>query len=256
MIFSRKYAVPQLATDEKPRKIGSNYQGLNILTMKIINKIFLILLLSFSLSNCKNSSGEKGEDKNDSIWNAKVERIKYYKSKTDSINRELNWKKTTYGLWKSKNGNLGLKTQEGNEQGITIDKYITTICCEGKSLNSVIDTLSFEFLGSSFYKDKNNIYTHYAMSDGGNFSIVENADVKTFKVIGDCYAKDKNSIYGERAMKMDSIDYKTFKTEKGCGCYAKDKNGFYFWDSKMDLKDIERTGGQDAENIIKKLKRL
>ncbi len=38
---------------------------------------------------------------------------------------------------------------------------------------------------------------------------------------------------------MDSVDYKTFKTKKGCGCYAKDKNGIYFWDFKIDLKDIE-----------------
>ncbi len=42
------------------------------------------------------------------------------------------------------------------------------------------------------------------MIDGGNFSIIENADVKTLRIIGDCYAKDKNNIYGERALKMDT----------------------------------------------------
>jgi len=221
--------------------------------MKTHNQIFLILFFSFSLSNCKNPNGEKVENKKDSIWNARVDRISYYKSKIDSINLELNWKKTNYGLWISKNGDLGLKTQEGTEQGITIDKYITILCCEGRKLNSVIDTLTFEFLGSSFYKDKQHVYRHFSMADGGNFTLVENADVGTFKVIGDCYAKDKNNIYGERAMKIDSVDYETFKTEKGCGCYAKDKNGFYFWDSKINLKDIE---GTDAEKVIEKLKRL
>lgn len=192
--------------------------------MKILNRIFLIILILFCLFSCKNYKSDKIENNKDSIWNARVESINHYKSKIDSVNQKLEWKKTAYDLWKSKNGDLGLKTQEGTEQEITIDKYITTICCEGKSLKSVIDTVTFEYLGSSFYKDKNYIYTHFIMSDGGNFSIVQNADVQTFKVIGDCYAKDKNNIYGERAMKMDSVDYKTFKTEKGCGCFAKDKN--------------------------------
>ena len=205
----------------------------------MMKNIFKISLLVLSLFGCKNWKIEKVENKKDSIWNARVQLISLYKTKIDSINKNLDWKKTNYVLWKSKNGDLGLKTQEGTEQEITIDKYISTICCEGESLKSVIDTLTFEFLGSSFYKDKNHIYTHFTMIDGGNFSIIENADVKTFRIIGDCYAKDKNYIYGERALKMDSVDYKTFKTKKGCGCYAKDKNGIYFWDFKIDLKDIE-----------------
>ena len=77
------------------------------------------------------------------------------------------------------------------------------------------------------------------MASGGSFFIVQEADLKTFKVIGDCYAKDKNHIFGERHMIIKSADYKTFKTKKGVGCFAKDKNGYYFWDSKLDLEDLD-----------------
>ena len=218
--------------------------------------LLVLAILLFSFCSCKEYSGETSENRHDSIWNARAERINRYKWSVDSMNKELNWVKTNYGLWRSNRGDVGLKTQEGNEQGIIIEKYITTLCCDGKSLKSAIDTNSFMFLGSSFYKDKNAIYTHYVMSDGGTFFRVENADVATFRIFGDCYAKDKNSIYGERALQMDSVDYATFKTAKGCGCYAKDKNSYYFWDSKMELEDILRPGGSEAPKIIEALNSL
>ncbi|WP_298137107.1 DKNYY domain-containing protein [Flavobacterium sp.] len=222
--------------------------------MKVLNKIFLISFFIFFLFSCKNSKHEKSNPKKDSVWNARVEKINYYKSKTDSLNKILNWKKTNYGLWKSKNGDLAIKSQASNEQQIDIEKYITQLCCEGKEIKDVVDTLTFKYLGSSFYKDKKNVYTHYVMSDGGNFWIVEMADAKTFEVIGkSCSAKDKNYIYGERAMKMDSVDYKTFKTCDDCSCFAKDKNGYYFWDSKIDLNEVN---DDETKKIIEKLKKL
>lgn len=219
--------------------------------MKILNKTLLIFPIIFFLFSCKS---QKNDTNRDSIWSTKIERINYYKSKTDSINKNLDWKKTDYGLWKSKNGDLAIKTQAGNEQEIYTEKYITELCCEEKEIKNVIDTLTFKYLGSSFYKDKKNVYTHFSMSDGGNFWIVEKADAKTFEVIGNsCFAKDKKYIYGERAMRMDSIDYKTFKTCDECSCFAKDKNGYYFWDSKIDLKDIN---DEETKKIIEKLKKL
>jgi hypothetical protein len=220
--------------------------------MKILNKTFLFFFFILNLFSCKNYKSVEVHNKKDSVWNARIERINYYKLKTDSLNKNLDWKKTNYGLWKSKNGALAIKTKEGNEQGIDIERYITE-CCEGEEINNVIDTLTFKYLGSSFYKDKNNVYTHFMMSDGGNFWIVKGADVNTFQVIGNsCYAKDKNYIYGERAMKMDNIDYNTFKTCEDCGCYAKDKNGFYFWDSKIDPTESD----EETIKIIKRLKKL
>lgn len=220
--------------------------------MKILNKTFLFFFFILNLFSCKNYKSVEVNNKKDSVWNERVERINYYKLKTDSLNKNLDWKKTNYGLWKSKNGDLAIKTQEGNEQGIDIERYITE-CCEGEEIKNVIDTLTFKYLGSSFYKDKKNVYTHFMMSDGGNFWIVKGADVNTFQVISNsCYAKDKNYIYGERAMKMNNIDYNTFKTCEDCGCYAKDKNGYYFWDSKID----PTVSDEETIKIIKILKKL
>lgn len=173
----------------------------------------------------------------------------------DSFNSLLDWKETNFGLWRSKNGDLAIKTREGNDEGIFIDRYITELCCEGGPIKDIIDTATFKYLGSSFYKDKNNVYTHYTMLDGGNFWIVENADVPTFEVIGNsCYAKDKNYIYGERAMQMPDIDYKTFKTCDDCGCYAKDRNGYYFWDTKIDT--VQMLANEKGLSVFKLLKKL
>lgn len=213
--------------------------------------IFSIFLFSCSCTSKKTEFKKKTED--DSISNSRTERLSLRKKTIDSVNSSLEWRKTNFELWRSKNGDLGIKTQEANEEGVFIDRFITELCCEGDKIKNVIDTPTFKYLGSSFYKDKNNVYTHYAMADGGNFWIVEEADVKTFDVIGkSCYAKDKSFIYGERAMKMSNVDYKTFKTCDDCGCYAKDKNGYYFWDTKMDLTNSD----EETQKIIERLKRL
>ena len=193
------------------------------------------------------------EKKETTVENDRTERITSYKKTLDSINYSLNWTETTFGLWKSKNGDLALKTSEGTDVGISIDKYIQHLA-DGRPLSEVIDTATFQYLGSSFYKDINYIYTHFAMADGGNFWIVEDADVKTFKLIGNsCYAKDKNYIFEERKMKLDSVDYQTFRTCDDCACYAKDKNGYFAWGDRMDINDIE---DEDALAIIEKLKKL
>ncbi|MFV0541488.1 MAG: DKNYY domain-containing protein [Aestuariibaculum sp.] len=188
----------------------------------------------------------------DSIINNRVERISKYRTTVDSINKVLGWAETKFGLWKSKNGDLGLKTTEGFDVENSIDKYICRLT-DGRSLKEVIDTLTFKVLGSSFYKDKNHVYTHFVMLDGGFFQIVEDADVKTFKVLGSCYAKDKNYIFGERALKMEDVDYKTFKTCNDCGCFAKDKTNYYFWDDKIDINNIT---DKETLEIIKKLEQL
>ncbi|MEM8763706.1 MAG: DKNYY domain-containing protein [Bacteroidota bacterium] len=180
----------------------------------------------------------------------RTRKIRHRKHIIDSINNIRNWIQIREGLWRDINGELGIKTIERIEKGIDIERYIT--CCEGKSLKYLIDTTSFKFLGSSFYKDKNHVFTHFDMADGGIVWILEEADVSTFKVIGDCYAKDKNNIYGERAMAMDSVDYRTFKTKKGIGCYAKDKNGYYFWGEKvMDMKKVLPKPNSYLDSITK-----
>ena len=135
------------------------------------------------------------------------------------------------------------------------DRYITTLHNgngEEISFNAQIDTSTFEYLGSSFYRDKKTVYRHFSRMSGGNFDIV-NADIKTFQILGNCYAKDKNHIYGERIMKMENVDYQTFKTSEDCGCFAKDKNHYYFWADTIDITKIE---DEESKLMIEKLKKL
>jgi hypothetical protein len=202
-----------------------------------MSRTLVIFLLSICLQliiSCKNNVETKSNfdtiSLNDSVSN--------FKPSQEYRNKNSNWIKTKYDLWKSKDGDLAIKTIDESKLGVFIDRYITELCCEGKPISAVIDTATFRYLGSSFYKDRKNVYTHYTTSDGGNFWIVEGVDVATFVIIGSCYAKDKDYIYGERAMKMDNVDYNTFKTCEECGCYAKDKNGYYFWDDKIEIEDI------------------
>jgi hypothetical protein len=212
--------------------------------MKITKSIFNFFLICICLS-CKDFKFNRNENKTDLIKKVRTERENNQKSKND----DLDWKLTSYGLWKSKNGDLAIKAKEEIGEGEYIDRYITHICCEGDEIIKIIDTLTFQDLGNSFYKDKNNVYAHFEMSDGGTFSIVENADLETFEVIGSCYAKDKKTIYALGAREMNNIDYRTFKTCNDCGCISKDKNGYYFWDEKTDTIGI-------AIQVLKKLKKL
>lgn len=214
-----------------------------------ITKLISIFLALFFLCACDPNS-KQNADKSISGKDYMLN----YKRKIDSANYELQWHELKCGLWQSKNGDLGLQTVEGTESGESVVKYITEMCCDGILIKTIVDTASFKYLGSSFYKDKNHVYTHYAMADGGNFWIVDDADVKTFEVIGDCYAKDKNYIFGERAMIMDSLDYQSFRTIKGNGCYAKDKNGYYFWDEKININELDDEVSKQAIDKLKSLK--
>ncbi len=217
-----------------------------IRSFKAFSISITIVVLYFVLNSCDKNSAENYDSKN------RAERIKNYKKEADRYNKSLDWKKTSFDLWRSKNGDLAVKTQEGTDVGISIDRYISKMADSGKPIKSVIDTATFKYVGNFFYKDKNHVYTHFLMAHGGNFWIVKGADPQTFQALGNCYAKDKNNIYGERAMKMDSVDYKTFKTSKECACFAKDKNGFYFWDDKINLKEAD----PETLSMVDKLKKL
>jgi hypothetical protein len=163
----------------------------------------------------------------------------------------MTWRKTGYDLWISQNGKLAIKSFDVSD-GVTKKNVFIDQFPDGKSLNSIVDTITFKDLGNYFFKDKNHVYKHYDMSDGGHFIIVDRADPKTFIIINDCYAKDKTSIYCQRLGRLDMVDYKTFKTTTETGCFAKDKNGFYFQDEKIDTTNTD----VELQKIIKKLKKL
>lgn len=77
------------------------------------NLLLLLILTSFCKS-CKSKNDKNVEN----IENQRFERIISYRKNIDSINKSLEWKETTFGLWKSKNGDLGLKTVEATDTNL------------------------------------------------------------------------------------------------------------------------------------------
>ena len=154
----------------------------------------------------------------------------------DSINESLDWKLIKNNLYLNNKNELGFQIDYVTEISSTRN-YISHFCDTNTPLIKIIDTDTFKHIGSTFYKDKNNIYHYFNMAYGSRFSIYKGVDYNTFKVVGDHYAKDKNNIYGERAGIIDQVDYATFTSEKNAGPYAKDKNGYFFWDDLIMTHD-------------------
>lgn len=144
------------------------------------------------------------------------------------------WKKLTCGLFINENGEISFPSnlEIANISDSLLEPeqcpntFITHIAFDSTLLKHVIDTATFEKLGETFYKDKNNIYFHYMMCNGGYLSILKK-DTVDFKVLGDCYAKDKNQIYYRTSLKFKEADYSTFISKIGWGAFAKDKNNYY-----------------------------
>lgn len=167
-------------------------------------------------------------------------------------NRELQWRELRCGLWENKYGEVGFQTQMAVcDENCFTERYITRVYLgyDGKdtTLLSVVDTATFHAYGA-FYKDKNHIYEHYNMSDGGNFRILRDVDYDTFQILELCYAKDKEHIYCVRHGIVDA-DYSTFEEAKGGrSCLGRDKNGYFFWGERTDFEDLD-------DNEMKDLKR-
>lgn len=170
------------------------------------------------------------------------------------------WKKLSCGLFLSPTGELGFASLPGRAN-IPLSQlkseecpnvFITTLGSNSaKKLSAVIDTTTFEALGAGYFKDRNNIYTHYAMCDGGYLNIFS-TDTASFKVLGCCYASYKNKIYHSRNGLMDA-DAKSFKTSYAIGPAAKDKNGFFSFEEKTTEEQLRLDLG-DA--LFEKLKAL
>lgn len=165
-----------------------------------------------------------------------------YKKHRDSVNQVTEWKELKCGLWINHDGDIGFKVKEAIQGKYFTDRFITSYFEAEKviTLKSIVDTTTFRYLGSTFYKDKNNIYHHYTMADGGYFHVYDIVDYATFRVIGSIYAKDKNHIFDERNGILENVDYKTFRTAKGFS-FAKDKHGYYFWDELITEESMEDT---------------
>ncbi len=161
-----------------------------------------------------------------------------------SVNKQNDeWVSLHDNLYQSKvTGDLAIQVGSMTANG-TEDRYIDHLggADDGTApkLKDVVDKWTFRQLSTGFYKDKNNVYFHRWMSDGGYFYKIE-ADAPSFHMVGACFAKDKDHIYSDIPnLETQQFDYNTFKTCFGCGTIAKDKNGIYAWGSntKLNLDD-------------------
>lgn len=122
-----------------------------------------------------------------------------------------------HGLFVSSLGQLAYRTIDNSKPGAPHDHFLTTINTDSldyeqkSELSRVLDTASFTHLGDLYYKDKNHIYYHFQMLDGGTFFIVWEADPNSFRVLDSTYyAKDKQRVF-YRGSVLEGADNKTFK---------------------------------------------
>ncbi len=219
--------------------------------------LFVVIFNLFVSCNTKEiekaieKSPEEVEVLGEDIETNREKKIENIVSKLDNVHKELGWRKIKHNLYINKNKEIGFQIPYTTEIGVTVS-YITSITFEEREmpLDKIMDTVTFNHIGSTFYKDENHIYHYYDMAYGGKFYIYNKADYSSFKVIGDNYAKDKNYIFGERAGILGHVDYNTFMTTKESGPYAKDKNGYYFWDELIYTnKEIEDIFGKKSISV-------
>jgi hypothetical protein len=113
------------------------------------------------------------------------------------------------------------------------------------NLKELVDTMTFQSVGADFYKDKNHIYMHYDMCDGGYLRIFSD-DTASFRLLGGQYMVFKSNVYHYRAGRMDA-DAATFRVFKETGNIAKDKNGYFSFYERVTETEIKE--GMDEEQF-------
>lgn len=185
------------------------------------------------------------------------------KKTIDSLHKVQGWRLLNCGLWINKKGDIAFKVNyplRGDSRvDVWTNRFMTNFGfgeSENPTLKSVVDTATFRQLTYSFYRDKNNIYQHFAMLGGGwfsNFKEVEpKVDVATFKVLNEYYAVDKNFVYDSRQALMETADVKTFIVLKD-EPFAKDKNNYYQWDSIIEKEQMQDSTTKEAFRKLDKL---
>lgn len=160
--------------------------------------------------------------------------------------KENKWKKLECGLFINSIGEIGFPSEleiatipdSLLEPEQCPNTFITHLAFDSTLLHKVIDTSTFAKLGATFYKDKNNIYFHYMMCDGGYLSLFKK-NINKFQVLGDCYAKDSKTIYYRTSAEIENVDYNSFTSKKGWGAFAKDKNNYYALGSVIPKGDYQ-----------------
>ena len=100
-----------------------------------------------------------------------------------------------------------------------------------------LDVKSFKVLENNkdsyfdYYVDKSNVYI-----DKDNLEKITGADRNSFEILGYSIARDKNNVYN-KGEKLGNIDIASFKYfDNGI---AKDKNRVFFMDDRKDIKNVD-----------------
>jgi hypothetical protein len=137
-----------------------------------------------------------------------------------------------HNLFIASHGRLAYKTIDNSVSSKPKDKFLTSINTDArndeqkKELNEVIDTASFTHIGDLYYKDKNHVYYHFQMMDGGPFFIVREADPNSFTVLDSSYyGKDRQNVFCRGGL-MEQADAQSF------GVVSQPNKGVYAWTAK------------------------
>jgi hypothetical protein len=153
------------------------------------------------------------------------------------------YKLLSCGLYHGSNGDIAFKTSIlVDENGIWEETYNNRTCGGFDELKNVVDTSSFKFLNTFYWKDTRHVYYIFYTSDGAMVCVAENIDNKTFAPFGEsCYGADKKHIYFRSTILKDA-DRNTFKASPDSECMASDKNGWYFYENKLTDEEIRSRG--------------
>jgi hypothetical protein len=177
-------------------------------------------------------------------------RVYQLMEKFDSSERE--WKLLKHGLYINTAGEIGFATERDlvfippseieGERSMCPNNFLTTFGYDDSTrLKSIIDVNTFESLGAFYYKDKNRVYTHYSVCDGGAFKIFAN-DTVSFKVLG-LHATYKSKAYHYRRGQLDA-DIATFTTYRSQDHIARDKYGFFSFGERITTEELKKRMGE------------
>jgi hypothetical protein len=110
-------------------------------------------------------------------------------------------------------------------------------------LSDVVDVSSFEYIGSSYYQDKNRIYNHYGMCDGGYLNIFSE-DKANLRLLNDSYVCYKGRIYHNRGGQMDA-DVTSFETNDKYLNIARDKDGYFEFYERVSIDNLRESLGDE-----------
>ncbi len=156
-----------------------------------------------------------------------------------------------HDLFVNLKGQLAYKTTDNSDPSNPRDKFFTTINIDSldfdqeKELNKVIDTSTFVHVGDLYYKDKNHVYYHHQMMDGGTFFIVREADPGNFQVLDSSYYGKDNKYVFCRGGLLEEADSKTFRV-------ISQDPGIYFWHAKDKNRTYEGCNSK-VQAIAKRL---